>query len=193
MNRFWEVMRCFMLREQLVSRFEREVTKGKAFSLDLALKKGGDYVIRGGISKGRGAVRMTLGDPEGHVLPLCGERGGWTCLALSPERSGSYKVWFTVRPADPGEAVRFTVGLYAARPIPKYLEADIPDGRAVSAGGNAEPVNRTGTGEAIGWREQGGAVKASERCPKEGTCRRTGTDMCRRHTKGLDRIGAQFI
>jgi hypothetical protein len=109
MNTIVETLRSFVMREKVLQRFEKEAVTGSETGFDVFLKKGVEYVARGKVAKGKGIVRLSLGDSQDTTVPVYGDAKG-TVLSVVPERDGVYRLGARVE-ATAKNADLLTVGV----------------------------------------------------------------------------------
>ncbi|OPY74555.1 MAG: hypothetical protein A4E64_02214 [Syntrophorhabdus sp. PtaU1.Bin058] len=127
MDRIFEAIKRFMLQEVLLQRFEENVAEGKTATIDVFLKKGKEYIVRGKLAKGRGKPILSLLDVTGSVVKVrYGD--GRNCLEVTPDRDGLYRIVITTDHAAEGhESVPVEVTFAYRLPPPQYIVDSVND------------------------------------------------------------------
>jgi hypothetical protein len=122
MSRVSEAIIRFMFHERFLREFEKEVATGEVAIIDVFLKKGIHYTVRGRILKGRGTPTLSLGDTTGSTAPTYYHSGKRKSFSVIPERDGLYRILVAVKPAPAGqESTTVAVTLSCAFPVPQYI------------------------------------------------------------------------
>ena len=126
MSRVSDAIIRFLMRRQLLQRFEKEVAKGEKAEIDVLLKKGTDYVVKGCALKDRGTPMLSLADvTTGLPVPThCNGKGNW--FYVTPERDTRCHIEVAVKPAaEDRESTTVVVTVSRVRPAPKYIRSEI--------------------------------------------------------------------
>lgn len=125
MGKVSEAIMRFMLNEKLIQRFEEKAAKGKTAPIDVFLRKGKEYIIRGRTEKGSGKPVLSLVDVTGSVVGVQYGNSG-SCIEVTPEKDGPYRIGAAVKHTEEGrESITVTVALSYRIPPPKYVLASI--------------------------------------------------------------------
>lgn len=125
MGRISEAIMRFALNEKLIQRFEEKVEKGETATIDVFLRKGKEYVIRGKTQKGHGKPVLSLVDVTGSVVGV--QYGNSeNCLEVTPDRDGPYRIGAAVKNTGDGrESITVMVTLSYRIPTHKYIQDSI--------------------------------------------------------------------
>jgi hypothetical protein len=122
MSRVSEAILRFMFHERFLQGFEKEVAKGEVAIIDVFLKEGIHYTVRGRVLKGRGTPILSLGDTTGSTAPTYYHGRKGTCFSVIPERDGLYHIRIVLKPSSAGqESTTVAVTLSCALPAPRYI------------------------------------------------------------------------
>jgi hypothetical protein len=91
MGRVFEAIMRFMLKEVLLQRFEERVAEGETATIDVFLKKGKEYIVRGKVAKGRGKPILSLVDVTGSAVDNQYNNAG-NNICVTPDRDGLYRI-----------------------------------------------------------------------------------------------------
>jgi hypothetical protein len=99
MSEVFKVIMSLMSREQLLQRFKQEVTDGKAGTIEVFLKKGTEYIVRGRVLKNSGTPLLSCGDVNGFTVPTHYGNGNGKYFSVIPEKDGPHYIRAAVKPA----------------------------------------------------------------------------------------------
>ncbi|OPY77770.1 MAG: hypothetical protein A4E64_00996 [Syntrophorhabdus sp. PtaU1.Bin058] len=121
MNRVFEAIKRFMLKEVLLQRFEEKVAGKETATIDVFLKKGKEYIVRGKVTKGHGKPILSLVDVGGSAVEnQYNDKGN--NVYFTPGRDGLYRIVVATNYAVNGhESVPVEVTLAYRLPPPQYL------------------------------------------------------------------------
>lgn len=121
MSRVFEAVKRFMLKEVLLQRFGEKVADGETATIDVFLKKGKEYIVRGKLVKGNGRPVLSLVDSTGSEVENQYNYGG-NNVYVTPDRDGLYRIVVAGDHAVKGrESVPVEVSLAYRLPPPKHI------------------------------------------------------------------------
>ena len=120
MSRVFEAVTRLMLREHRLQAFERTVSKGEAETIEVFLKAGTEYVMRGRVLGGRGMPLLSLGDADGRAVPTQSADDNGS-ISVVPEKDGLYHVRAAVESTDGLGSAAMAITLSSTAPLARYV------------------------------------------------------------------------
>jgi hypothetical protein len=117
MNKLCEAIMSIMLREKLLQRFEKKVTDGEVAKIDVFLKRGTEYIVRGMVWNNCGTPFLSLGDDAGLTVPTRNLNGNGKNFSVIPEKDGLYQIRTAVKSDAASEkSATVVVSLFSSYP-----------------------------------------------------------------------------